>query len=164
MKIDLYEINEALKKTAAYREVKEKDCLYVVTPIGPLLLIFDRPEVMGLVKEVDYRFTPSATSPTIERPAKLLLDIDIPGRKSLKVAFPWDNGIPKALLEATYLVFLAIKKPEKSGYCFPDDLLKFAKIGCLDVDLVPLRKNLEQVILPTELMNQLLSPIKAAAH
>lgn len=164
MKLDIYEMKEAQQKLKNYRDVKQSDCSMVLTPIGGILLVFNCPEVKKLVGEVDFIFTPSATSPTITTPARLLLDIDVPGRKSLKVAFRWDSGIPKTLLEATYLVFLAIKKPDKRGYSFPDDLLKFAKSGCLDIDLTTMRQNLESFILPTEMMVQLLGPLKAAVH
>jgi len=163
MKITICETAEGLKKLSYYREIKRRDCsITLLTPLGKILLIFNSPEVKGLAGEVNYTFTPSVLGPIVTTPAKLLVDIEIPGRKAVKVYFHWNSGLPKALLETRFLVFLAAKRPkEMSDYFSPSDLFRFAKAGSLDVDLEIMRKNLEDVILPTELSNLLMSSIEA---
>ncbi|OPX90287.1 MAG: hypothetical protein A4E53_01173 [Pelotomaculum sp. PtaB.Bin104] len=154
MKLGIYEVNEGRQKIAAYREIKQHDCFYTNnSPMGMALVVFDCPEVKDLVGEYNYKFLPSATSPTTTTPARLLMNIDVPGRKTIKLAFPW-RVIPNILLDANYLLLLAAKRPSKGLTAI--DLYRFAGIGSLDIDLVHFRKNLEEVILPMEVMARLM--------
>ena len=161
MKLDIYETREALQKYSEYREIQLRDCVQVQASIKTVLIIFNCHEVKGLDDE-RYIFTPFVNSPSPDMPARLFLDIEMPGKKLIKVSFSWESGIPQRLLEVEYLVFMAAKKPDyiKKGHSMTArDLYKLAGPGCLDIDLIAFSKwskrSLEAIIAPIELMVRL---------
>jgi|GEM_PF-2902495 len=161
MSAEIYEDSKAAEKLDSYRQIKPEDCFYAETDLGPLILIFDCPEVKNLGPEERYSFLPTTAVPVPYTSPMLLLDIDVYGKNSIKVAFSWETGVPEKMLAAKYLAFFATRKPsgvwgwlKKKHRITNRDICKFGKKGSLDVDLTITQQNLEAVICPLqELIN-----------
>lgn len=167
MKFEIQENKEAIQKLKEYRQIKEKDLVHARTPLGTLVLVFNCPEVKGLGGSEEYKLTPSTVFPSSTVAAKLLLDIEIPGRgENARLAFRWGE-IPRAKTKAKFLVFMAAKKPgwvKNGGKFSQNDLLKLAALGCLDIDLMRMKENFTQVLMPIEALQGFIHTLPETAR
>ena len=150
MSAEIREGSKAAEKLDLYRQVKPDDCFYAETDLGPLILIFDCPEVKNLGPEERYGFLPTTAVPVPLTSPLLLIDIDVYGKHPIRVAFSWKTGVPERMLTAKYLVLFAARKSKGIwGWLKKNqNMREFGRRGALDVDLTNVRQNLESVILP----------------
>lgn len=145
MPTEIYEGSQASEKLDSYRQVKPKDCFLADTDLGPVIMVFNCPEVRGLGPETRYSFLPTAALPVPLTLPLLLMDIEVYGGQPVRVAFKWETGVPEMILTSKYLALFAAKRPK---VLWVRDISKFAIKGMVDVDLEKTRQNLESVILP----------------